>query len=96
LDRLVVPVSCDGVKHERVGFTFLIINNSENVFVIATGSRKAKILNKILIKKEYLPAAHLSPKNNVVDYFIDKEAARELPYLESYSDHDDHILMVIE
>lgn len=65
-------------KQKRITLTSKVINNSERIYFLVTGSGKAKVLSDILNKKEnYIkyPAAHIQPFNGILEWYIDKEAA---------------------
>ncbi len=65
----------------RITLTGTAINNAENIWFLVTGQNKAPLVNTIFNQQNgYLqfPAAHISPTNGDLVWFLDKLAASEL------------------
>lgn len=80
--RWVAPIF-DSPKppSERITLTLAVINNAENVAVIATGRGKADILPKVLDPppdSKPLPARMVQPVHGDLHWFVDKAAAAGL------------------
>ncbi len=68
------PVS----RQRRITITGSVINNAANIWFIVTGASKAGIVSEIFNgdgTSDY-PASKVSPRNGVVKWYLDKEAAR--------------------
>ncbi len=77
-DRLAMEVSPGGNRLNRVTLTLPVINNAENVMMLATGAEKADIVRRVIEERdESLPAARVRPKGKLL-YVLDREAAAEL------------------
>ena len=83
--RLVLPVSLPHLKHERISLSLPVINNARHVIGLVLGATKADIFSEIVEKNLRVPASKVSPADGQLTYLLDKEAARKLPYRESYS-----------
>ncbi|MFC2149704.1 6-phosphogluconolactonase [Candidatus Auribacterota bacterium] len=76
VNRLVLGVSYEKVKHERVTLTLPVLNNSRNIIFTICGENKAKVAGKIINEKDgSLPASHIQPVNGKLCYFLRKDAA---------------------
>ena len=83
--RLVLPVSLPHLKNERISLTLPVINNARNVIMLVVGAGKADIFGEIVEKNLQVPVSKVSPTDGRLIYLLDKEAAKKLPYRESYS-----------
>ncbi len=76
--RLAVEVLPGGNRLNRVTLTLPVINNAENVIMLATGKEKANIVKRVIEEQdESLPAAQVKPKGKLW-YVLDGEAASEM------------------
>jgi len=91
--HLAIAVSSEKVKHERISLSLPVINNARHIIFIVSGKNKAEILKKILKEKQDFPATKVKAKNGEVLFLLDKEAASQLSYLDSYTNHDQGILV---
>lgn len=65
----------DVSKKERVTITLPVINNSDNIFFMATGADKAKTVKEIIEHKDcVLPAAMLKPAKGRLFFLMDEGA----------------------
>lgn len=77
--RLVVPVIAPAnyPPRDRITLTLPVINSADNVFFIAAGSEKGKVIRSILedrkIAERFYPAAMVQPKGRIV-WFLDNKA----------------------
>jgi 6-phosphogluconolactonase len=65
----------------RITLTGRVINNALTVLFIAAGKNKKKIVDEIINQKENYkdyPASSVNPKNGVLYWFLDKEAASQI------------------
>jgi 6-phosphogluconolactonase len=77
----VEGVSPDNTNKERITITFPLINNSENIIFLATGTNKAGVMKDILEnEKSPLPAAKVRPLNGRVLFLLDRDAATLLSH----------------
>lgn len=76
LDRLVVPIKLGAAIHERITFTFPVINNARNVFFLVSGRRKKMVMRKLHQGHDRtLPASMVHPRQGKLIFLMDKEAA---------------------
>lgn len=77
-DRPVAPVTETEMK--RVTLTLPVINSARNVFIMATGSSKAEIVEEVLEggNPKGLPAGLVDPKAGKLLWLLDTRAASEL------------------
>lgn len=77
VNHLAVAVTApDAPVHERITLTYPVINNAGNIFFLATGDSKAKIIKKIIENQNsQLPAALVRPENGNLFYMLDKGSA---------------------
>lgn len=86
-DRWVAAVDASPEAHprERITLTLPVINRSRNVFFIASGSKKRKVVKSIIENKadaiELYPAAMVRPIEKTV-WFVDAEVVNETMTLE--------------
>jgi 6-phosphogluconolactonase len=75
--RTAVPVTVTGPKHPRVTLTLPVINNARHVVFLVTGSAKAGIVAEILAGsgRERYPAAQVAPRDGILTWLLDAEAA---------------------
>jgi 6-phosphogluconolactonase len=77
---------CEIAQHpktfqRRITITCRVINNSQKVAFLVTGSNKAEIVEGIINKRasaKNFPASYIVPVDGKLSWFIDKEAARLL------------------
>ena len=65
-------------KQSRITITGRVINNSESVIFLVTGSKKAEIIRKIIREGSLsvdCPAASINPVHGKLEWMIDEEAA---------------------
>jgi 6-phosphogluconolactonase len=68
-------------KQKRITITGNVINNSKKIYFLATGKKKASVVDKIINKKNnYLtfPASYIKPVYGEMVWFLDKEASSEI------------------
>lgn len=79
MHRLVMPVIAPAnyPPRDRITLTLPVINSADNVFFIAAGSEKGKVIRSILEDREaargLYPAAMVEPKGRIV-WFLDNKA----------------------
>ncbi len=75
--RLAVAVSPSGpAEHERITLTLPVLNNAENVMILAAGDKKAAAAREVIgDKNSLLPAAMVKPGNGKLVILIDRGAA---------------------
>ena len=79
MHRLVMPVIAPAnyPPRNRITLTLPVINSADNVFFIAAGSEKGKVIRSILEDREaagrLYPAAMVQPKGRIV-WFLDNKA----------------------
>jgi len=61
--------------------------------VLALGAQKADILKEIIKGKSEFPASKVELTNGQLTYLVDKEAAQQLSYRDSYSHEGQAILL---
>jgi 6-phosphogluconolactonase len=91
--RYTVPVTLNHLKHDRVSLTMSLINSARRVIFIVTGRAKAEVLKRVLAGDASLPASLVAPKDGELIFLVDPEAARAIPYKQSYS-HEDNAIVV--
>ncbi len=91
--RLSVSVNREKLEHQRISLTLPVINNARNIVFLVHGSSKAKIIKKIIDREKQFPASHVDPLNGELVFLLDKDAAKELSYQNSYS-HCGQAIMV--
>lgn len=65
----------DSIAPERITITFPVINNARNIFFLAAGENKAKVIKDIIENKDsILPAARVAPQNGKLIFILDKGA----------------------
>jgi 6-phosphogluconolactonase len=72
-----VSVSVEDLQSHRVTLTLATINNSRQVFFLATGEAKAEVVTKILERSAdaRLPASLVALPSGMVTWLLDREAA---------------------
>lgn len=63
---------------KRITLTGSVINNTDKIFFLATGIKKAEVVMRIIEKKNNFrkyPASHIHANNNYPFWYLDKEAA---------------------
>jgi 6-phosphogluconolactonase len=79
MHRLVMPVIAPAnyPPRDRITLTLPVINSADNVFFIAAGSEKGKVVRSILEDRETArrryPAAMVQPKGRII-WFLDNKA----------------------
>jgi 6-phosphogluconolactonase len=64
---------------KRITLTDKVINNSSEVIFLVTGENKALMLKKILIEKNKIyPAEFIAPKDGILVFYVDSDAAKLL------------------
>ncbi len=79
-NRLVVPVSQEGISEKRITLTLPVINHAGIVFFLARGDEKASIVAEILEdqKGQVFPANAIAPSHGKICWFLDKASASKL------------------
>ncbi len=88
-DQLHLLISgrlCEVATHpesgeKRITLTATVLNNAENIAFLTTGKSKAKKVSEILNQKkdfQHYPASHIRPIDGALQWFIDKEAAKQI------------------
>jgi 6-phosphogluconolactonase len=74
--RLATAVRAgDSIKQERITMTLPVINNAENIFFMASGTGKAKVIKAVIEDKGCgLPAAMVRPESGGPVFLIDESA----------------------
>jgi 6-phosphogluconolactonase len=86
--RLVLPVSLPRLKEDRISLGLPVINNARHVITLIIGASKAEIVNEVVEKNLVVPLSKVEPVDGQLTYLLDKDAARKLPYKESYVHED--------
>ncbi len=75
--RLAAAVSPSGpAENERITLTFPVINNAENVMILAAGDNKAAAARDVITEKSSpLPAAMVRPEQGRLVFLLDRRAA---------------------
>ncbi|HWX55020.1 MAG TPA: 6-phosphogluconolactonase [Verrucomicrobiae bacterium] len=77
--RLVVANWVEKFQQDRITFTYPVLNHAAQVMFLASGQGKAQILREVLhIKSDVFPAQRVRPKNGVLLWLVDQDAARLL------------------
>lgn len=76
----------------RISFAPSLLNHAKRVTFLVTGAAKAEILAQVLSDKtatSLFPAARVSPKDGLLEFYLDAAAARLLPaaFLDSAHHH---------
>jgi 6-phosphogluconolactonase len=75
----VEGVSPDKALRERITITFPLINNSEHIIFLVTGTSKAGVTKDIVEnEKSLLPAAKVMPRTGRTIFLLDREASSQL------------------
>jgi 6-phosphogluconolactonase len=88
-DQLHLLISgrlCEVATHpesgqKRITLTATVLNNAENIAFLATGEAKAEKISEIINQKkdfQHYPASHIRPIDGTLQWFIDKEAAKQI------------------
>jgi 6-phosphogluconolactonase len=74
--HLAVAVSPpDITKDERITLTFPVINNADNIMLLAAGVNKAEIIKEVVEEEDsLLPAAMIRPQKGKLFFLLDKSA----------------------
>jgi 6-phosphogluconolactonase len=73
--RLVVPNGADYVPHERITFTFPVLNAARAVFFLVAGADKAPKVAAALGGDASVPAARVQPTDGELRWYLDRTAA---------------------
>ena len=73
--RLVVPNSIDYMPHERVTFTFPVLDAARQVAFLVAGRDKAEKLAAALSADPSVPAWRVHPSDGEVRWYVDRAAA---------------------
>ena len=73
--RLVVPSSIEYMPHERVTFTFPVLNNARAVAFLVTGLDKAPKVAAALNGEPAVPAGRVRPPDGELRWYLDRPAA---------------------
>ncbi len=92
-EQLVLPVSLPHLKQERISLALPVINNAKNVIVLVLGAQKSEIMKEIIKGKSDIPVSKVKLTNGQLTYLLDKEAAQQLSYRDSYSHEGQAILL---
>jgi len=79
--RWVLPVRHDQPPTplvDRLTLTLPILNFARHVIFLVSGVRKARVVKRILVEREKLPAALVKPSNGQLFWMLDKEAGGAL------------------
>ncbi len=79
-DRVVVPVSQQGIPEKRITLTLPAINHAAMVFFLISGNDKADVVAEVLEDKKKMdyPAKQIKPNQGSVNWFLDRAAASKL------------------
>ena len=79
-DWLIIAVRGGNPCVDRITMTFSVLNRAAHVVFLASGNGKAVVVNSIVRgRKAGLPALKIQPKNGILTWILDKEAASLLP-----------------
>ena len=79
-DRIIIAVKGGNPCVDRITMTFSVLNRAAHVVFFVSGNGKAVVVNSILRgRKVDLPASKIQPKNGILTWILDKEAASLLP-----------------
>ncbi len=73
--RLVVPNRVDYLPHERVTFTFPVLNHARAVAFLVAGRDKAPMVAAALAGDRRVPAARVQPTAGELRWYLDRAAA---------------------
>lgn len=75
--RWVVATSLEKLKNQRITMTLPVLNQGENVLVLATGVNKSEVLKKVFKPEEspLLPIQQIHPFSGRLIFLLDKAAA---------------------
>ena len=93
--RWVAGVEPHGFTTPRVTLTYPIINQARNVLFLVQGTRKAEIMKRIFKEHEDVPAGHVNLEDGQQIFLLDKEAAKQLSYLSSFTLEDEAICLEV-
>ena len=82
-DRRVVDARSPVAPHQRISLTVRAINESQSDCLLVTGREKAariaEVLREIESNHPHVPAAFVHPQSGRLVWFVDENAATELP-----------------
>ena len=74
--RLAIPVTAEKFLGERITLTLPVINNASEIIFLVSGRAKAEVMKEIIENKQgSLPVSRVHPKQGMVYFVIDKQAA---------------------
>lgn len=74
--RLAIPVIAEKSPGERITLTLPVINNASKIIFLVSGRAKAKVMKEIMEDQQgSLPVSRVHPKQGIVYFLIDKQAA---------------------
>jgi 6-phosphogluconolactonase len=78
--NLVAATYAPRLGQPRTSFTFSLINNAANIFVVITGEGKKNVMRRIFFPEDnaIVPAARINPSSGRLLWIVDREAASEL------------------
>ncbi len=78
--KLISTVKGGMPNVNRLSMTYPILNQAEEIIILASGKEKAGIIEALLEKKQRgLPALGIQPKSGKLTWLLDREAAALLP-----------------
>lgn len=78
-ERLAIAVRSEDVQQARVTITFPVINNAENVILLAVGKNKAEVVRRILVDKSgSMPAERVEPASGKLLFLLDEASGVHL------------------
>lgn len=66
---------------KRITLSLNVLNNSISVLFLVTGSSKAEVISKVILKEtgfQNLPSAYIKPDNGTLKWFLDDKAGARL------------------
>ena len=78
-DRIIIAVRGSNPCVHRITMTFSALNCAAHIVFLASGNEKAAVVNSILKGRVGLPASKIQPKNGILTWILDKDAASLLP-----------------
>ncbi len=93
-NRMVLPVSIDHLKHERISLSLPVINHARNIIFVVQGHQKAEVLKQIIKEHKEVPVSKVKPIDGTLTFLLDKEAASQLSYLKSFTPDGQAISMI--
>nr|MBN1229729.1 6-phosphogluconolactonase [Anaerolineae bacterium] len=82
LSNKVIVYRAPGLDAERITLTMPVLNNARHIILVATGTDKAEIVNRVITgpySPSTYPAQMLAPHDGALTWLLDEEAASGLP-----------------